>query len=163
MSAPAEKNLPVPVSTTALIAASAATAAKACCRPTRSACPSALTGGLFMRMTAISPSFSVSTIATVHTPLFVLCCNAPGLARGLRQGYSAATKHTRRNAHAARIDDGPAAVGFERDRLCRRGVPERRDRFPDPGGRPPPLWLCPSAPAHRPARERPARAWGEGG
>src|SRR5262249_29894918 len=68
MSAPAEKNLPVPVSTIALMPGSALAAAKASAKATRSACPSALTGGLCMRMTAISPSVSVSTMATVRSP-----------------------------------------------------------------------------------------------
>src|SRR5262249_49626309 len=55
----------------------------------------------------------------------------PGLALGWPRGYSSATKHTRRNAHAARIDDGPAALGFERDRLCSGGVSKCRDRIAD--------------------------------
>ncbi len=67
MSAPAEKNLPVPVSTMALTAGSALAALKAFSRSTRSACPSAFTGGLFMTMIATSPCLCVSTIATVRS------------------------------------------------------------------------------------------------
>ena len=58
MSAPAEKKRPVPVSTMALTPASALASAKAFSSPTRRAWPSALTGGLSMRMTATSPCFS---------------------------------------------------------------------------------------------------------
>ena len=100
MSAPAEKNLPVPVSTMALMPASALAALKAFSSPTRSACPSAFTGGLFMRMTATSPCFSVSTIATVRSPSTRLATGSdrPRLGAGLGQGYSAGTKHSREDA-----------------------------------------------------------------
>src|SRR5262245_34093116 len=124
-----------------------------------------------MRMTAISPFFSVSTIATTHSPLLTFdglparhAAHRPGLALGWRRGYSSATKHARskrRNAHVARIDDGPTAPGFERDRLRSRGVSERRDRLADGRGRAPPLRLRPGAPPHRPARQYPAAARGE--
>src|SRR5262245_40014563 len=67
MSAPAEKNRPVPVSTMAFTAGSALASANAFSRPVRRAWPSAFTGGLFMRMTATSPCFSVSTTATVRS------------------------------------------------------------------------------------------------
>src|SRR5262249_10586377 len=66
MSAPAEKNFPLPVSTIALMPGSALAAAKASPRAARKDGPPALTGGLCIRITAISPSVSVSTMATVH-------------------------------------------------------------------------------------------------
>src|SRR4029077_20999987 len=123
-----------------------------------------------MRMNAISPSFLVSTIATVHSPLLALARTDPAWRRArtevtlpVRSIPGSRTKHTRRSAHAARIDDGPAVAGFECDRLRRRGVPERGDRFADRGRRPPPLRLCPGASAYRPARQRTAGAWRQGG
>ena len=130
--------------------------------PTRSAWPSALTGGLSMRMTATRPVSRVSTIATAHSPLLASDRLVPGPAssdpawrEATRRGYSSGNKAYQGGyAHAARVDDGPAAAGLERDRLRGRGLSRRRDRVADRGRRPAPLRLRPGARAHRPAGQR---------
>ena len=148
MSAPGREELARARSTMALTPASALASAKAFSRPDRSAWPSALTGGLSMRMTAMSPCFCVSTIG--HGTLLLLasarlvrpCLEATRLGAGLARrllfrheafqgGY----------AYAARDDDGPAAAGLERDRLCSRSLSRREDRIADRGGRHAPLRL----------------------
>src|SRR5262249_9458013 len=149
---------PVPVRTIALTAGSAWTSLRHFSRSTRSAWPRAFTGGLFMRRTATSPCFSHSTIATAAsplvqvsdppglTPLFPLPPSRPGVrprgsdtclgARrcvGLVSGQQASKSKAKAQVgeeqyHAARVDDGPAAAGLERDRLCGRGLPRCGDR-----------------------------------
>src|SRR5262245_58021848 len=101
MSAPAEKNRPVPVSTMAFTPASALASLKAFSSPERRACPSALTGGLSMRMTATSPCLRVSTTATALLLLFRARAPRnpePRLAQARARGYSLATKHAREGA-----------------------------------------------------------------
>ena len=161
MSAPAEKKRPVPVSTMAFTPGSALASLKAFSSPTRRAWPSALTGGLSMRMTATSPCFCVSTTATMDAPLSP--AQFPGKCRHLawRRLTGEVTLSQRcipgRYADAARAHDGSAAAGLERDRLRGRGLPFRAGGLPDRGRRAAPLRLRGGQGAHRPARQCPGR------
>ena len=160
MSAPAEKNRPVPVSTMAFTPASALASAKAFSSPTRRAWPSALTGGLSMRMTATSPCLCVSTTATVALLLFPgTQAPEPCLARAYARGYSSRTKHSREDVRMLRgmMMDRPLLVSSVID-FAAEVYPDVQVVSQTVEGGIHRYGYAAGARAHRPAGERAGRA-----